>query len=248
MVKRKYEEGTWFAVPLRTSGFAIGVIARKKARYPILLGYFFGPKRDELPSFDETRCLSASAAIEVCRFGDLHVHDGTWPLLGLDATFRRENWPFPKFGRVPPVGACSLIEYGHDPASPIRQTVISHADAVRQPQDCMCGAGSVEIGLTRLLDSAYVSARVAVESTRVAMTAQHFVYFKTRSECERAAERLPKNLSHIIRRAAEGSSWLLLITQTASSNDEGAFEDAIEAIAPTIVTLGGDYDGWERDA
>jgi len=26
-----YEEGTWFAVPLRTNGFGVGIIARMKA-------------------------------------------------------------------------------------------------------------------------------------------------------------------------------------------------------------------------
>lgn len=51
MAKRlPYREGTWFALPLRKGGYAVGVVARMAPRGRIILAYFFGPKRNQIPS------------------------------------------------------------------------------------------------------------------------------------------------------------------------------------------------------
>jgi hypothetical protein len=50
---KKITEGLWFGVPLRDEGFATGCIARENAREWICFGYFFGPRRLELPNIEE---------------------------------------------------------------------------------------------------------------------------------------------------------------------------------------------------
>jgi hypothetical protein len=95
-----YGEGDWFAVPLREGGFAVGVIARAMPhKEGILLGYFFGPRRDDVPTLDELKSLSASDAVLVDRFGHLGLVRGTWPLLGRIDGWDRGAWPTPAFGR-----------------------------------------------------------------------------------------------------------------------------------------------------
>src|SRR5262249_16153212 len=46
--KINHAEGECLAIPLRDGGFAIGVVARANAT-GVLLGYFFGPRRDVVP-------------------------------------------------------------------------------------------------------------------------------------------------------------------------------------------------------
>jgi Immunity protein 26 len=64
MPEPAYSEGDWFAIPLRGGGFATGLIARMMPhREGVLLGYFFGPRRDKVPTLDELRDLSTPDAI-----------------------------------------------------------------------------------------------------------------------------------------------------------------------------------------
>jgi hypothetical protein len=44
-VMRPYPEGDWFVVPLRRSGFAVGMIIRANPK-AALLGCLFGPRRE----------------------------------------------------------------------------------------------------------------------------------------------------------------------------------------------------------
>ena len=74
-------EGDWFAVPLRTDGFAVGVVARAGTG-GVLLGYFFGPRRQAQAGIDDVRHLRPEQAVLVGRFGHLGLTGGTWPLLG----------------------------------------------------------------------------------------------------------------------------------------------------------------------
>jgi hypothetical protein len=56
MPQANYNEGDWFAVPLREGGFAIGVIARVMPRKEgVVLGYFFGPRRNAVPTVEEAQ-------------------------------------------------------------------------------------------------------------------------------------------------------------------------------------------------
>jgi hypothetical protein len=154
MLVGSYAEGDWFAVPLREGGFAIGVIARAMPRKEgVLLGYFFGPRRDGLPILDELKSLSASDAVLVERFGHLGLMHGTWPLLGRIDDWERDAWPTPAFGRFEELtGRAFKVIY--DDANPnrlVREELVDPDELVGLPKDGLSGAGAVEGILTRLL-------------------------------------------------------------------------------------------------
>ena len=75
-------EGLWFAVPLRTEEFGVGVIARCNPK-GVLLGYFFGPKRPVPAGLEDVLQLRASDAVMIRKFGHLGLKGGTWPVIGL---------------------------------------------------------------------------------------------------------------------------------------------------------------------
>jgi len=154
MPEPTYSEGDWFAVPLPGSGFAVGVIARVMPhKEGVLLGYFFGPKREKVPTLDELQGLSASDAVLVERFGHLGIVDGTWPLVGLANRWDRSAWPAPAFGRFEELtGRAFKVTY--DDANPnklLREEQIDPRELTDMPQDGLSGAGAVEKILARLL-------------------------------------------------------------------------------------------------
>jgi hypothetical protein len=154
MTGSAYSEGDWFAVPLRGGGFAAGLIARMMPhREGVLLGYFFGPRRDKFPTLDELRDLSAPDAILVERFGDLGIVDGTWPLVGHVDGWDRSAWPTPAFGRSEELtGRAFKVTYDDvDPNVLLEETPIDLSELASMPKDGLSGAGAVERVLTRLL-------------------------------------------------------------------------------------------------
>jgi Regulator of ribonuclease activity B/Immunity protein 26 len=117
-MKLNYSEGIWFAVPLDSGGFGVGIVARATKKGPVILVYLFGPKREAVPSLSEVAGLDPSAAVTVLRIGDLHLIDGTWPILGRSPTWQRERWPMPLFTRKPPfINHELVIQYSDDDPS-----------------------------------------------------------------------------------------------------------------------------------
>ena len=91
-----YVEGDWFAVPLQDEGYGVGVIARMQPRRTgVLLGYFFGPKRDRVPEIEELRQLQAGDAVMVRLFGHLDIRRELWPIIGRSPGWTRAEWPVP---------------------------------------------------------------------------------------------------------------------------------------------------------
>lgn len=150
----KYSEGDWFAVPLRTNGYAIGAVARAAPSGGILLGYFFGPKRHSLPKLDDAGHCHSEDAILIARFGDLGLLNCAWPILGRRPAIR-DSWPMPLFARKDVVsGTISLVEYDRDdPSRELRLTKPGRRDISRCPEDGLFGYGAVEIKLTKLLEN-----------------------------------------------------------------------------------------------
>ena len=97
-VSAAYEEGDWFAVPLRDGGFGVGVAARSD-RSGVVVGYFFAPRRSKVPGLDEVSDLSPDEALLVRMFGDLSLVSGEWPVIGRSDSWDRGDWPLPVFGR-----------------------------------------------------------------------------------------------------------------------------------------------------
>jgi hypothetical protein len=170
MRKIKYSEGDIFGVPLRDGKFARGVVTRISPE-GILIGYFFGPKLDELGG--ASIALDPQKAVKIFYFGDTRIINGAWPLIGRVSDWDRASWPSPQFLRIDPLrkNLGSWITYADD--NPEEETNIEYfvlpdvddnasvqqnADVSRVlgPQyyarDGMAGSGYVELVLTDLLE------------------------------------------------------------------------------------------------
>ena len=147
---QRYSEGDWFAVPLRSSGYATGVVARS-ATGGILLGYFFGPCRVSIPPVNEVVQAAAKDAVLVERFGDLGIIQHEWPIIGPTPNWNRESWPVPHFVRKDRIsGDLYVVEYS-DTLQELRSRKVSQSRAMALPEDGLAGYGAVEIQLTKLL-------------------------------------------------------------------------------------------------
>jgi hypothetical protein len=159
--KRKlpYKEGTVFAIPLETSGYGIGVVARM-AGDGRTFGYFFGPRRESIPNLDAVKGLNARDALWASRFGDLGLLDKEWPVIGEIESWSRESWPLPPFvedgeysGKARKIVYSENLQLiSHQPCDP--------ALAKSFPSDESWGAGAVECELTQMLDSPEKEGRI----------------------------------------------------------------------------------------
>jgi hypothetical protein len=150
-MKVPYREGTWFAVPLRDSGFGVGVVARS-TKQGCLLCYFFGPRRDLPPSISDVAALSASDAIMVQMVGDLGLIRGEWPILGEPPIWDRSKWPVPPFVRRDPIlGQARRVQYSeHDLFTIIKEG--PEPNDSKLESDGSLGYGAAEILLTKRLN------------------------------------------------------------------------------------------------
>jgi Immunity protein 26 len=160
MAKAQYQEGDWFAVPLRRGGFAVGIIARANPD-GVLLGYFFGPWRAQLPTLDEVAGLHAGEALLVTKFGDLGLIRPTqtnapWPLIGRLDTWEPSAWPMPVFGRYEELTGRSFEAHyaDDDPNRRLREVQVASDRIDGLPRDSLFGAGAVEIWLDHHLHPA----------------------------------------------------------------------------------------------
>lgn len=154
----KYSEGQWFAVPLKTNGYGLGIIVRGEYKTKGGLGYFFGPKYLTIPIGVDTFSKNKDNAIFICKFGDLGIIKGDWPLIMDGKPFRRDEWPVPKFHRVPPLppGKAIIVEYPQDSSDMYRAlhetTVPITSEILSLPKDGLFGSGAVEIVLTQKIE------------------------------------------------------------------------------------------------
>jgi hypothetical protein len=152
MVRVNYGEGDWFAVPFHQGGYAVGVVARANPE-AALLGYFFGPKRADLPTLDQVRGLAPAEAILVCRFGHLGLVKGKWPVLGRSEDWDRSRWPMPVFVRYEELSGRSFRVFyaDDDPSKLLREEQVPAGEPEQGPKDGLAGAGFVEHVLAGLL-------------------------------------------------------------------------------------------------
>jgi hypothetical protein len=163
MAKPDYHQGDWFAVPLDQGGYALGIIARTNP-LGVLLGYFFGPRRAELPTLDDVAALRAGDAVLIARFADRGLRGRSrsgrqWLVLGRLADWDRSAWPMPVFGRVDAqTGHVYRVFYlDNDPGSrPRRARAASYDISVVKslPRDGMASPDEVERWLDGLLGEA----------------------------------------------------------------------------------------------
>ena len=147
---QRYQEGTWFAVPLSNGGFAVGVVARTDGR-GIVFGYFFGPQTAEPVALKETENLGPERAIWKAQFGDLGLIKGAWPIIGLDENWTRAKWPLVEFYRTDSIsGAVTKVTYS-DSLSEVSKTPVAAQEATGRCRDSLSGSGSIEYVLSDLL-------------------------------------------------------------------------------------------------
>jgi hypothetical protein len=150
-MKLPYREGTWFGVPLRQGGFAVGLVARATAKGRVILCYFFGPRRTAVPALSELERLKPSDAIWVARVGDLALIRGQWPIIGQTESWKRCEWPLPAFVRRDPLSgkAWRVFHSDTDPSLIDREEPETYESSLEN--DGVYGAGAVELVLTKLL-------------------------------------------------------------------------------------------------
>jgi hypothetical protein len=145
------DEGTWFAVPLRSKGFAVGVVARTSPGGGVVLAYFFKKVWDQPPPLAEVKGFKAEDAVRVLRVGDLGLIDGTWPVLGRDPDWRRAGWTVPPFVRKDDLSRRAwTVQYSDCDANLVESETPTSYDTNLE-RDAVLGAGAVEVVMTRLL-------------------------------------------------------------------------------------------------
>jgi len=152
--KLPYKEGDWFAVPLRDGGYALGMAARVDGEGGVI-GYFFRPKYETLPTSDDIGNRRPEDAVFIANFGDLGFLEGTWKVVRSSVGWDRNKWPMPSFLRVDCItGKAILVEYSENNlVHEVKNTPIDPISTHGLPEDGMWGSGAIEIHLTNLLSS-----------------------------------------------------------------------------------------------
>jgi hypothetical protein len=96
--------------------------------------------------------LTKADAIKVSIAGDLGLIEGSWPIIGTSLSWKRDEWPMPKFLRKHELGdAAWLVTYADDnPNEVISEERVSF-DTTGFERDVLSGAGAVEIVLSKMI-------------------------------------------------------------------------------------------------
>ncbi len=265
--RRRIKPGSWAAVPLRNdAGYAVVLVARVGDAGAFLLGYFFGPRRLHVPALRDVLQYRPGDAVLIARFG---LGNAQWPQLGEHPSWDAAEWPIPTFGRiVDPPGIGLRVEYpDDDPSARPTETRLSVDAAKELPVDAFWGPGAIERYLTKLLaeeflvpaEASSAAAGQMVELPRQPtrsspLSVDHYLYFPTRKQAERAASRL-RSMGYVVRNEersnaqdrAGGKSWLVLASRSLESEDALARDRVSHELEGLANAEGGDYDGYERD-
>jgi hypothetical protein len=151
MKKVSYQEGDVFCLPLRNSGFCLGVIARISKDRKILLGYFWRDRLASCPLVGQVPVLRPPDAIKIVRFGALSLRNGEWVVVGRIPDWNRIDWPMPKFVRHEDFSKRAfLVTYAdNDPSQRVSEERCDRGVNAYEP-DSLLGAGYVELMLTQL--------------------------------------------------------------------------------------------------
>jgi hypothetical protein len=146
-------EGSCFAIPLPSGGFAVGVLSQLlSGKLPF--GYFFGPRRAKPPDKRELASLNPLDAILRVTFGETEIQNGRWLKLGPVEPWRIEDWPTPAHTSGEAGGGLVWrIEYPRDApkSDPARLQRITEAEANGLDPDRVMGALALEKALDREL-------------------------------------------------------------------------------------------------
>ena len=162
--KLPYKEGDVVCVPLRTEGYAIGIISRKPKYGHIIYGYFFGPKIENVPTeiTKEISELKSEDAILIGKFTDDRILNKKWHVVGSLENWNRDEWPLLPFIQEDPLtNQIYLIILSEVDLIKVEKTVhiISETEKdhyKNNPKYGLMGHGFDEIKLTKFFDKSYV--------------------------------------------------------------------------------------------
>jgi hypothetical protein len=150
-MKLPYREGSVFAVPLKNGTLALGVVARATKKGRVLLGYFFKEQYLTLPNSATIQSLKPGHAIKIIQFGDLHLIEGRWPIVGQLELWDRKDWPTVPFVRKHPITGKTLrIIYSDEDPNVVVKELPEPPDSTLE-RDSLYGAEAVEIALSKIL-------------------------------------------------------------------------------------------------
>lgn len=147
-----YQEGTWFAVPLKGGGYAAGVVARMAPPGRIILTYLFGPRRAALPALADVDHFRAGDALRRLRTGDMGLVNRSWPIIGSAPSWDRRAWPMPAFIRRAELlrRAWRVMYCDADPGRLEREESVPY-DTGDLESDSLYGYAATELLMTKLL-------------------------------------------------------------------------------------------------
>ncbi|MEZ4103844.1 MAG: Imm26 family immunity protein [Candidatus Paceibacterota bacterium] len=149
--KINYSEGDIVSVPLRDDSGrnGYGVIARMDRKGKIF-GYFFQPDAD-------LSKLEPEKAILVGKFGDLGLIENSWSVVKKIENWDREKWTMPPLMRIDDEAGLIFLSYYDDVTmkfvKEVKYDLNENSELKMYPQDNMMGAGSVELKITKLVNS-----------------------------------------------------------------------------------------------
>ncbi len=152
-MKKKYQNGTVFAVPLSGGGYAAGVVTHLDGSGAIV-AYFLADKFSQLPSLKAVNAFRVGSALTVRRLADVGIVAGKWSILGQYAGWCQADWPLPSFGRPDALDdeLRWIVEYvENDLITPRCEVHTSSADARALPQQGYLNAAATERLLSHLL-------------------------------------------------------------------------------------------------
>ena len=153
MKKLNYCSGDCFIVPLRSGGFARGLVVRLNGKGRVF-GYFFGPIIAARSVVIDTADLRPDKAILVCQFGDLGLLKREWKVFGHLPRWMPDEWPMPKFLHIDKAGDMAFFRKYDDNTLKFiseERVPLSSITIGNVPEDGLMGAGFVEIRLTNIL-------------------------------------------------------------------------------------------------
>ena len=138
MKRRSIREGMLFAVPLKSGGYGLCLVARH-SRSGVTVGYFYGPRTVEQPDIPES--LDPQEAVLVQRFGDIPIVDDIWPCLGVAPFWDRDKWAGATFFRGDRHRGTGFLVYydDSDPNEAIREVPVRDSGPVNLPADGLAG-------------------------------------------------------------------------------------------------------------
>jgi hypothetical protein len=241
-------EGQWFAVPIASDEYAVGLVARAQRRGDTLFGYFFGPLRREPAKLEETSQYKAADAVLIARFRHDALVSGQWPLIASATDWNRSEWPMPEF-HVPftyeATGESWAVMYADDdPDRSVRRRRISVEEEADYPADGELAPAHVERMLAEELGAYRVQEETDAKDGIYEEGVRHFLLIPRSATREIRRQLTELGLEDVEVLDERNGLVDVVVVQRGVALRESIdeMETRLTAIAQSV---GGQYDGLE---